>query len=58
MKLRLSKNKGPVDESVVTPALMKHWRNNADAKSYLNRRFPKSDPTGDFLKAIVAVREE
>ena len=58
MKLRLSKKQGPIDESVVTDAMIKHWRTNASATSYLRLRFPKSDPTGDYLKASIAVREE
>ncbi len=47
-----------IDESVVTPALKKHWRNNYDAKAYLNKRFPKPNYTGDFLKDIVRLRDE
>lgn len=58
MKLRVSKKRGQIDESVVTDALIKHWRNNASATSYLRLRFPKPDPTGDFLKAIIAVRAD
>lgn len=58
MKLRVRKRNTQIDESVVTDALLKHWRNNADAKSYLKMRFPKPDPTGDFLKGIISRREE
>lgn len=63
MKLRLnkltkkkSKPKSELDESVVTPLLMKHWRKNDTAMSYLKTRFPKPDATGDFLKSIIAAR--
>jgi len=56
-KLRVKKLSKEIDESVVTPTLEKYWRNNYDATAYLNKRFEKGDATGDFLKAIIGVRE-
>ena len=58
MRLKIRRQPKEIDEGVVTKALMKHWRNNADAKSYLKTRFQKGHATGDFLKSIIEVREE
>jgi hypothetical protein len=56
-KLRVRKLSKEIDESVVTPVLVKYWKNNYDALAYLNKRFEKGDATGDFLKAIIGARE-
>ncbi len=56
MKLRVKKLSKEIDESVVTPVLVKHWKNNYDALAYLNKRFEKGDATGDFLKEIIRLR--
>lgn len=56
-KLRVRKLSKEIDESVVTPTLIKHWRNNYDAMAYLNKRFLNGDATGDFLKSIIGARE-
>lgn len=58
MRLKIKRQPKEIDEGVVTETLMKHWRNNYDAKAYLNKRFLKGHATGDFLKSIIAVREE
>lgn len=59
MKLRrLKKPSTKIDESVITESLQRHWRNNYDARVYLNKRFPDGDATGDFLKSIIALRDE
>lgn len=57
MKLRVKKQSKKLDESVVTPVLVKHWKNNYDAMAYLKKRFTEGDATGDFLKSIIEVRE-
>ena len=56
LKKQKAKPESEVDESVVTPLLMKHWRSNDTAMSYLKTRFPNPDATGDFLKSIIAAR--
>jgi hypothetical protein len=58
MKLRVPKRSTTIDEEVVTPTLIKHWRNNYDAMAYLNKRFVKGDATGDFLKSIINRRKD
>jgi len=56
MKLRIRKPSIKIEESLITPALEKQWRDPVRADSYLKKRFPYADCTGDFLKEINAVR--
>ncbi len=45
-----------LDGGLLSPGLFRHWKNDSTVMSYLNKRYPKPDGVGDFLKAVALKR--